>query len=337
MPGSAYHGVAQVVANWLSNVPECKINCSTKSICDSLKDIKLNENESIISFDVTSLYTNVPVLEAIETCADLLFKFVKISVDKETFITLAKIASCDVIMSTHDGFYRQIDGLAMGSAPAPFLANGWLSQYDPIIRGEAKLYFRYMDDIIREINTENIDSKLLEINSLHPSLKFTMETEIDCSLPFLDMKIIRKDCELSTTWYTKPTDTGLIMNFHAFAPQKYKISVVAGFVHRIYRACSTWINFHTSLEKAKTILTQNQYPQSFFEPIIQKTLENIVLAKQKEEVTEEELEKHRLFVFYRGKASENFAKDIKKTNAPCRIIFKLRKLKTVLPSLMPHK
>ena len=144
----------------------------------------------------------------------------------------------------------------MGSAPAPFLANGWLSQYDPIIKGEAKLYFRYMDDIIREINTENIDSKLLEINSLHPSLKFTMETEIDCSLPFLDMKIIRKDCELSTTWYTKPTDTGLIMNFHAFAPQKYKISVVAGFVHRIYRACSTWINFHTSLEKAKTILTQ---------------------------------------------------------------------------------
>ena len=164
MPGSAYHGVAQVVANWLSNVPECKINCSTKSICDSLKDIKLNENESIISFDVTSLYTNVPVLEAIETCADLLFKFVKISVDKETFITLAKIASCDVIMSTHDGFYSQIDGLAMGSAPAPFLANGWLSQYDPIIRGEAKLFFRYIDDMIWYINTESIDSELLEMN-----------------------------------------------------------------------------------------------------------------------------------------------------------------------------
>ena len=335
MPGSAYHGVAQVVANWLSNVPECKINCSTKSICDSLKNIQLNENESILSFDVTSLYTNVPVLEAIERCAELLFKHVKISVDKETFITLAKIASCDVVMATHDGFYRQIDGLAMGSAPAPFLANGWLSQYDPIIKGEAKLYFRYMDDIIREIKTEDIDSKLSEINSLHSSLKFTMEKEIDCSLPFLDMKITRKDCELSATWYTKPTDTGLIMNFHAFAPQKYKISVVSGFVHRIYRACSTWSNFHVSLEKAKQILISNQYPESFFDPIIQKTLENIVLSKTKEKITEEELEKHRLFIFYRGKASENFAKDIKKANAPCRIIFKLRKLKTVLPSLKP--
>jgi len=76
----------------------------------------------------------------------------------------------------------------MGSAPAPFLANGWLSQYDPIIKGEAKLYFRYMDDIIREIKTEDIVSKLSEINSLHSSLKFTMEKEIDCSLPFLGMK-----------------------------------------------------------------------------------------------------------------------------------------------------
>ena len=64
----------------------------------------------------------------------MLFKAVQICVDKETFIELAKIASCNVVMSTHDGFYRQIDGLAMGSAPAPFLANGWLSQFDPKIK-----------------------------------------------------------------------------------------------------------------------------------------------------------------------------------------------------------
>ena len=139
-----------------------------------------------------------------------------------------------------------------------YLANGWLSQYDPKIRGEAKLYFRYMDDIVREINKEHIYSKLEEINSYHPSLKFTMETEINNSLPFLDMTIIRNNCKLSSTWYTKPTDTGLIMNYHAFAPQKYKISVVAGFVHRIYRACSTWINFHTSLGKAKNILNKKR-------------------------------------------------------------------------------
>ena len=32
---------------------------------------------------------------------------------------------------------------------------------------------------------------------------------------------------------------------------------------------------------------------------------------------------------------EQFEKDLKKSNAPCRTIFKLKKLKTVLPSLKP--
>ena len=38
---------------------------------------------------------------------------------------------------------------------------------------------------------------------------------------------------------------------------------------------------------------------------------------------------------YRGKASEHYAKDLRRINAPCRVIFTLRKLKTVLPSLKP--
>ena len=61
-------------------------------------------------------------------------------VDRETFIELAKIASCNVIMSTHNGYYQQVDGLAMGSPPAPHLANGWLSQYDNTIQGDAKTF-----------------------------------------------------------------------------------------------------------------------------------------------------------------------------------------------------
>ena len=133
MPGSAYHKVANQVAQWLSHVPECKINCSTKSISDSLGSIQLDKDHELVSFDVTSLYTNVPVKEAIEVCADLLFQRLSLPVDKKTFIILAEIASCNVIMSTHDGFYQQTDGLAMGSPPAPHLANGWLSQFDPVI------------------------------------------------------------------------------------------------------------------------------------------------------------------------------------------------------------
>ena len=110
-------------------------------------------------------------------CTDLLFSRVSMNIDKATFKTLAEIASCNIIFSTHNGFYQQVDGLAMGSPPAPHLANGWLSQFETTIRGESVLYSRYMDDIICSIDKSKIDSHLTLINSIHPMLLFTHESE----------------------------------------------------------------------------------------------------------------------------------------------------------------
>ena len=201
----------------------------------------------------------------------------------------------------------------------------------------------------------------MEINSFHPALQFTMERENDNSLPFLDMRVINNNGILSSTWYHKPTDTGLIMNFHSLAPKRYKRSVVSGFVHRIYRACSTWKHFHDSLEKAKRVLEQNQYPPEFYGPIIHETLTTIVsrsndsdsedqcsdsedqCSDSEEESSQQEMDtkpkdmrkSFSLFLNYRGKVSESYARALHKINAPCRIIFTLRKLKTILPSLKP--
>ena len=51
----------------------------------------------------------------------------------------------------------------------------------------------------------------------------------------------------------KPTDTGLIINFHSISPLKYKRSVFTGFVHSI-----SWKYSHESLTKATVILDNNQ-------------------------------------------------------------------------------
>ena len=177
MPGSSYFKIGDQVAEWLSKVPECKINCSSKMIADKLAEIKLAEDEELISFDVVSLYTNVPVNEAIEVCANFLYNGTNEAppIDKDTFIILAKMSSCNVLMSTHDGYYKQVDGLAMGSPPAPHLANGWLSLYDLAIAEGSRMYFRYMDDVVRDIKTQRAEEKLAVINDLNPALKFTAE------------------------------------------------------------------------------------------------------------------------------------------------------------------
>ena len=40
---------------------------------DDLKNHVVDDDECLVSFDIVSLYTNVPVREAIDVCADLLF------------------------------------------------------------------------------------------------------------------------------------------------------------------------------------------------------------------------------------------------------------------------
>ncbi|XP_066916931.1 uncharacterized protein [Clytia hemisphaerica] len=339
MPGSSYCKIASQIAEWLSIVEECNINSSTKSISDSLHDIKLQNDDVLVSFDVSSLYTNVPVYEAIEECTNLLYsgKYKEPPVDKSTFKKLAEICSCNVIMLTHDGYYKQIDGLAMGSPPARLLANGWMHKFDCHVKDDACLFARYMDDYLRNIRADKINEKLEEINNLHQSLKFTIEYEKGRSLPFLDMLIQRSpDGDLTSTWYSKETDTGLLMNFHALAPITYKRSVVAGMVHQIFRACNTWKNIHQSLEKAKKILENNQYPPAFYDPIIEKCL-NSIIQPEVVNVEEESIEEEEklFFLQYRGKLTDKFKCTLKRMQAPCKTVLTLRKLKTVLPPLKP--
>jgi len=112
MPRSAYHKIANQVADWLRVVDEWNINSSTESITDSLKDIELAAGHEIVSFDVKALYTNVPVNEAISDFTDLLFsgRYKKPPVDKETFKQLLKICSYDVLMlTTMDIIDKQTD------------------------------------------------------------------------------------------------------------------------------------------------------------------------------------------------------------------------------------
>ena len=199
-----------------------------------------------------------------------------------------------------------------------------------------------MDDIIREIKRGRIQEKLDEINKLHPKLKFTMEMEEDGKLAFLDMEIVHHENVLSSTWYVKPTDTGLIMNYHALAPKLYKRSVVQSFVHRIYRCCSSWENVTTSLERAKLILMKNQYPPEFYEPIIGETVNKIQSQSQQTEAavqTETQLQsagevsKHCMLVQYRGALTDAFVRNLYESKVPIQPVVTLRKIRTFVSQL----
>ena len=97
-------------------------------------------------------------------------------------------------------------------------------------------------------------------------------------------------------------------------------------IHRIFHVCSTYKHFHKSLQKARGICLKNQYPKSVIDWLIRDTLNKIFEKKEmvtKSEKVDEEEEK-KMMIEYSG---------MKKLNTPCQIIFKLKKLKSVLSSL----
>ena len=122
------------------------------------------------------------------------------------------------------------------------------------------VYFRYVDDTFAVFNNEeNCNTFFTQLNSLHPSLRFTYEKESDHSLPFLDVLVERHGSEFLTSVYRKPTFTGQYLRWNSFSPQKRKINLIGTLVHRAFMICSK-NKLDQELGKIHSILLENGYP-----------------------------------------------------------------------------
>ena len=77
---------------------------------NKIKNITLEPGEKLVSFDVSSLYTKVPAMEALKLAADKLYnnddyRDVRPPISKKVFIQIGEKELIDMVMLTHDGYY----------------------------------------------------------------------------------------------------------------------------------------------------------------------------------------------------------------------------------------
>ena len=80
-----------------------------------------------------SLYTNVPVEEAIETTLNYIYKATKsigVSFDKEQMRAVLNLSIRDAPFRFQNNIYKQIDGVATGNPLAPILADLWMQKIE---------------------------------------------------------------------------------------------------------------------------------------------------------------------------------------------------------------
>ena len=236
----------------------------------------------MVSYDVTSLFTNIPLKETIEIAVNtILEKNPKIKISKGELTKLFNFATSETHFLFNDKYYDQINGVAMGSPVAPVLANLFMSHYEnkwieEYREYDISFYIRYVDSIFCLLESEEAANDFLSyINSKHSEIKFTMETEKEKTLPFLDVLITSSDNDFLTSVYRKSTFTGLFLNFTSFTPLSYKMGLIKTLVDRSFKICYNWMSFHLEIVNVKKLLAKNAYPIDTIDKVVKKYVNTV--------------------------------------------------------------
>ena len=101
------------------------------------------------------------------------------------------------------------------------------------------MYNRFVEDTFAIFNNkEESHDFFRELNQLHSALKFTVDSEIDNQLPFMDVGVRRQDGKFRRSVYRKPTFTGLYTRWESLGPTSQKIALIRSLTSRAINICS---------------------------------------------------------------------------------------------------
>ena len=131
-----------------------------------------------------------------------------------------------------------------------------------------RVYRRFVDDTFLLFRSKDHVEKFKNyLNKQHKNIKFRSEIEEIGSLSFLDIKISRENNKFVTSVYRKPTFSVVFTNFESFIPDIYKRGLTETLLHRSFRLCSNYENFHLEIENLKSISKGNSYPHNLMNQV----------------------------------------------------------------------
>uniref|UniRef100_A0A147BN03 Putative tick transposon n=1 Tax=Ixodes ricinus TaxID=34613 RepID=A0A147BN03_IXORI len=240
--------------------------------------LELRDDESLVSFDVVSLFTTVAVPLAVSVTRAALSSDTRLSertcLEVDEICHLLEFCLTSTYFSFAGRFYRQTSGTAMGAAVSVTVANLAMEAIerkalDTFSPGPV-CFLRYVDDCFCVVKTSEIDRLHTHLNSIEPVIQFTIEHESDGCFPFLDVCAVRKSGRLDFHVYRKSIHTGRYLDFSSSHPRTHKSSVASALVRRAIVVCTSEETLRKEIETIKQDLRKNGYPARFVKSILKK-------------------------------------------------------------------
>ena len=199
------------------------------------KDIHLAEDEVLVSFDPVSLFTNIPIGEALQVIQERLREDESLGnrppPSADRVAELLEVFLKSTYFRYGGDFYEQTQGAAMGSLVSVVLANLYMKFFEQLTLWSApvkpQLWKRCVDDTCCIVKSGMAEKVLDHLNSVRPSIQFTLKLVREGSLPFLDTFLRRwEDGTLDISVYRKPTHTNRYLHFQSHHPTHVRRGLV---------------------------------------------------------------------------------------------------------------
>ena len=146
---------------------------NSKHFVGMMKDVRVEAEEALVSFDVTSLFTKVPINEAVDVIHRKLMEedlVEQTPLPAERIAELLHLCLKSTYFSYNGEFYEQRQGAAMGSLVSAVVANLYMEFFEELALQLASLrprfWKRYRDLHTSCLNACSVDRGPLSVDSI---------------------------------------------------------------------------------------------------------------------------------------------------------------------------